>query len=304
MSSFSRAIVLIMLAILLFDTQGAIIKHLGGQYSVPQIATFRNIFGLIPSILVLLLSSSWRSGRRSLKLPQWKIALLRGLCIALAQFFFYWSLTVMEFATASTLAFAGPLFITTLSVPILGHHVGLVRWLAVLVGFSGIVLVMQPGGDVFQTVAILPVVAAFGYGLSSVLVKLFDDGASTALINLHTTLVTLACSSLLMVGLDLYQPFASITDWMWMLAMGIAGGFAVFTMIAAYRLTQPSNLSPFEYFGIPFSFIIGWVFFAEAPFSKLFPGAFLIAAGGLLIVWRERRRQTTVVTSARTSKRY
>jgi len=153
-------------------------------------------------------------------------------------------------------------------------------------------------------VALLPVVAAFGYGLSSVLVRLFDDGTSTALINLHTTLVTLACSTILLFLLDLYEPFESATDWLWMLAMGIAGGFAVFTMIAAYRLTQPSNLSPFEYFGIPFSFIIGWIFFAEAPIGRLFPGAILIAAGGLLIVWREKHRGMNAVTAAKSSKRY
>ncbi len=65
---------------------------------------------------------------------------------------------------------------------------------------------------------------------------------------------------------------------------------AVFSLIAAYRLTLPSNLSPFEYFGIPFSFVIGWVVFGEAPFERLIPGVFLIVGGGLLIFWRERRQ--------------
>ena len=73
--------------------------------------------------------------------------------------------------------------------------------------------------------------------------------------------------------------------------MGIAGGIAVLALITAYRLTTPSNLAPFEYFGIPFSFIIGWFAFGEAPFERLFPGALFIVAGGLLIVWRERKRK-------------
>jgi drug/metabolite transporter (DMT)-like permease len=71
--------------------------------------------------------------------------------------------------------------------------------------------------------------------------------------------------------------------------MGLSGGLAVLLMISAYRATQLSNLSPFEYFGIPFSFVLGWLFFDEAPFDKLFPGALFIVAGGLLIVWREHR---------------
>jgi threonine/homoserine efflux transporter RhtA len=111
MSNFSRAVLYIMLAILLFGIQGAIIKHIGDRYSVQQIATFRNIFGLLPSFLVLYFSNEWQSGRRTIRLRQWKLALSRGIAIAIAQFFFYWSLTIMEFATASTLAFAGPLFI-------------------------------------------------------------------------------------------------------------------------------------------------------------------------------------------------
>ena len=289
MSNLGRAILLITLAILLFDIQGAIIKHLGDRYSVPQIATFRNIFGLVPSILALYFLTEWPDGRMSMKLKKWPLTILRGFSISLAQFFFYWSITIMEFATAATLAFAGPLFITTLSVPILKHHVGLIRWCAVMIGFVGIVMVMRPSSGLFEVTALLPVLAAFGYGLSSVLVRLFDDESPTAVINIYTTLTTLGCSAILMFAMKAYEPITSVTDWLWLIAMGGVGGFAVLFMIMAYRLTQPSNLSPFEYFGIPFSFIIGFVFFQEAPFGTLFPGVLFIIAGGLLIIWRERR---------------
>lgn len=289
-SNFARAVAVILVAILLFDLQGAIIKVLGDRYSVPQIATFRNSFGLIPSLIILYFSSQWHASGRKFRLPKLRLAFLRGISIAVAQFFFYWSLTIMEFATASTLAFAGPLFITALSVPILKSKVGWMRWTAVVIGFFGIVMVMQPSGDeVFDTHALIPVIAALGYGLSSVLVRLFDESSPTALINLYTTMATLTCSSLLMFYLGGYQPIQSPTDWLWMLALGLVGGVAVFCLIVAYRLTQPSNLSPFEYFGIPFSFVIGLWFFNEAPVGKLFPGVILIIAGGLLIVWRERR---------------
>ena len=196
----------------------------------------------------------------------------------------------MEFAIATTLAFAGPLFITTLSIPILRHHVGLIRWCAVAAGFVGIILVMNPGAGLFDLKALLPVVAAFGYGLSSVLIRLFDDSSPTAVINIYTTLTTLICSAIMMFGTGGYQSIATPADWLWLAGMGTAGGFAVLFMIMAYRLTQPSNLSPFEYFGIPFSFLIGLVFFQEAPIGTLFPGTLFIVAGGLLIIWRERQQ--------------
>ena len=68
-------------------------------------------------------------------------------------------------------------------------------------------------------------------------------------------------------------------------------GFAVLALINAYRLARPSSLSPFEYFGIPFAFILGWFFFDEAPFEKLFPGVLFIVGGGMLIAWREHRNR-------------
>jgi drug/metabolite transporter (DMT)-like permease len=85
-----------------------------------------------------------------------------------------------------------------------------------------------------------------------------------------------------------YQGVERTSDWMLLLAMGLVGGCAVLALISAYRLARPASLSPFEYFGIPFAFVLGWIFFDEAPFDKLIPGVFLIVAGGLLIAWRER----------------
>ena len=101
---FLRAVVYILLATLLFDLQGVIIKFLGDRYPVQQLASFRNIFGLLPSLLVLFLSREWHSRGKRLKIRQWRLGLLRGLSIAVAQFCFYLSITRMELATAATLA--------------------------------------------------------------------------------------------------------------------------------------------------------------------------------------------------------
>jgi drug/metabolite transporter (DMT)-like permease len=84
---------------------------------------------------------------------------------------------------------------------------------------------------------------------------------------------------------------ATAEDWLLLLAMGMVGGCAVLGLISAYRLAKPASLSPYEYFGIPFAFVLGWIFFDEAPFDKLVPGVFLIVAGGMLIAWRERKKR-------------
>ncbi len=296
---FTRAVVYILLAILLFDLQGVIIKFLGERYPVQQLAAFRNIFGLIPSMLVLFLSREWHSRGRLLKIRQWRLGLVRGLFIAIAQFCFYLSITKMELATASTLTYISPVLITLLSIPILKHDVGLWRWMAVAIGFVGVLIIMAPGTEVFTPYSLLPIVASLGYSLSTVCVKLFDDHVPTALINMYASIGALMGALAILFATTGYLGVETSQDWLLLLAMGLVGGFAVLSLINAYRLTRPANLSPYEYFGIPFAFVLGWIFFDEAPFEKLIPGVFLIVAGGMLIAWRERKRRvdaTPVIT--------
>ena len=288
---FLRAVVYILLAILLFDLQGVIIKFLGDRYPVQQLASFRNIFGLLPSLLVLFLSREWHSRGKQLKIRQWRLGLLRGLSIAVAQFCFYLSITKMELATAATLAYISPVLITILSVPILKHHVGLWRWMAVITGFIGVLMIMDPGSDLFTPYSLLPIVASLGYSLSTVCVPLFDDEVPTALLNMYASVGALFGALLILFATTGYLGVDSATDWLLLLTMGLVGGFAVLALISAYRLAKPASLSPYEYFGIPFAFILGWLFFDEAPFGKLIPGVFLIVAGGMLIAWRERKKR-------------
>ena len=288
---FARAVAYVLLAILLFDFQGVIIKFLGERYPVQQLAGFRNVFGLIPSLIVLALSSEWHARGRLLRIRQWRLGLLRGLFIAMAQFCFYLSITKMELATASTLTYISPVLITLLSIPILKHRVGLWRWLAVIIGFVGVVMIMGPGREIFTPYSLLPIGAAFGYSLSTVCVRLFDEHNPTALINMYASAGALLGTLAIVFVTSGYSEVESLQDWGLLLCMGLVGGFAVLALINAYRLARPSSLSPYEYFGIPFAFILGWLFFDEAPFAKLFPGVLLIIAGGLLIAWREHRNR-------------
>lgn len=289
---FVHAVSFVLLAIFLFDLQGVIIKYLGDRYPVQQLAGFRNLFGLIPSMLVLLLSRDWHAGGRRLRIRQWRLGFIRGFFIAGAQFCFYLSITKMELATATTLSFIGPVLITLLSIPILKHEVGLWRWLAVLIGFSGVLMIMAPGSDIFTFYSLLPLGAALGYSLSTVVVRLMDDHVPTALINMYASIGALIGALVILFSTTGYLGVERAEDWWLLLAMGMVGGCAVLALIKAYRLARPASLSPYEYFGIPFAFGLGWVFFDEAPFDKLLPGVLLIVAGGLLIAWRERRRQT------------
>ena len=288
-SAFVKGAFIIVLAIVLYDVMGALVKHLSTRYTTQELTVFRNLFGLVPSLTILLTSRAWIEAGRPVLFRQWPLALARGAVGVLAQMCFYLSLLYMDLATAATLVFAGPLFVTALSVPVLRHHIGIWRWGAVLVGFTGVLLVLKPDAGNISWVAILPVLAAFGYATSSVTSKLFDRSVPTALINLYYTMTALTGAIIVTLLTTGFTPIVFTTDWLWLGLMGVVGGLAAFCMTTANRLADPSSLAPFQYFGVPSSFILGWVFFAEAPFQELFPGVFLIIGGGLLIIWREQQ---------------
>lgn len=285
------AIILSLVALTLFDAMGLIIKHLSDGYSAAELSAWRNLFGLIPSIVALWSSRAWHAGGRRLKIRQWKLALIRGAVVTCAQLCFYMSLGLMAFATASTITYASALFTTALAIPILGEKVGWVRWVAVLVGFVGVIMVVQPGSDSFSAYALLPLAAAAFYALVGVTARLFDDDVPSPLVNLYSSIAAVIGAFTIAYFWGGFTPIASLTDLGWIMAMGGFGGTAVLFLVVSYRMTEQSNLAPFSYFGIPLAFVMGWAFFDETPWNTLFPGAILIAAGGLLIVWRERVRQ-------------
>ena len=276
-----------MLGITLLGIMGGIIKHLGESYSSTFLAVARNIFGFVPVLMILIITKKTKSIFSLTGKKNTFLLILRGGSIACAQFCFYLALMKLEFATASTLVFAGPLFLTALSVPILGATVGVWRWAAVVIGFFGIVLIMDVGTNLFNVFALLPLGAAFGYALSSVLVKLFNSEVSSSLIQLYTQTITLVSAIVLLLAFSGYTPILSISDFFLIALMGIGGGCGVLCLITAYRMTEASIIASFEYFGIPVSIFLGWAFFAEFPMSKLFPGVFFIVGAGLLIIWRE-----------------
>jgi drug/metabolite transporter (DMT)-like permease len=159
-----------------------------------------------------------------------------------------------------------------------------------LIGFVGVIMIMKPGGDGFSVYALLPLAAAALYAMVGVTARLFDDDVPSPLVNLYSSVTAVIGAFTIAYFWGGFTPIASATDMGWIIAMGGFGGTAVLFLVVSYRMTEQSNLAPFSYFGIPLAFVLGWAFFDEAPWSTLFPGAILIAAGGLLIVWRERTR--------------
>ena len=141
-------------------------------------------------------------------------------------------------------------------------------------GFSGVVMIMQPGANIFSLFSIFPILAALCYATSSTIVKIFPADRLSGVIQFRSQIFAALFSLLLWLGFGDFAPISSVRDLGLFVGLGLLGGVGVLGLVVAYRMSQPSLLAPFEYFGIPFSLFLGWYVFAEAPFDRLFPWRF------------------------------
>ena len=118
-----------------------------------------------------------------------------------------------------------------------------------------------------------------------------DQDAPTPLVSLYASSAALVGAFCLAMADGGFTAFETWEEVGLILSVGLCGGLGVFCLISAYRLASPPALAPFEYFGMIYALILGWLIFGESPLDKLFPGAPLIVAAGLTIAWRERRRR-------------
>ena len=287
--TLTKAIAILLIGLAAFDLMSVIVRTLGEAFPILQISVVRNLFGVIPALILLLMGPGVTTLKTIKAAVHWKIIVIRSASVLVAQVAYYTALTKLEFATAATLCFTSPFFVTLLSIPLLGHKIGYIRFSAVFVGFFGVAAILRPFGDDFTFWMFLPVVAGFGYGLSSVLVKLMPSEVPSAAIQIAQQIVTFLIGACFLVAEGDFVPIVSLSDLFYFVLMGFCGGVGVLCLIMSYRLVSPSSLSVFEYFGIPISFAIGWLFFNEAPISTLFPGVFLLLGAGLLIIFRERK---------------
>lgn len=284
------AIGLLILTILCFDMMAILVRVLSAKYSAQELSAYRNVLGIVPSLVLLIYTGELRFKAHSLKIEKWKLALGRGVVVAVAQLFFYTALARMELATVATLGQTNAFFVVILSVLYLGEKVGIWRIAALFIGFAGVVLILRPGSDAFSYAALLPIGAAACYGFAMVSVRKFGDQTSNALLYLYSSLGSAVAAILLASVTTEFSAIQSVADGALIMLMSTIGGIGVLLMMIAFRIASPSVLAPFWYFGILSAGLFGWLFFGEAPLETLFPGVLFIVGAGVLIIWRENRK--------------
>ena len=286
----------------LLSVQDAIIKWISGKLPVNEIVFIRSPIAL----LLLAPIIYFEGGLPSLRSGQPRLQLLRGGLMFLAYTFFYMAIAALPLAEVVALSFVSPLFVTVLSVLFLGERVGPRRWLAIAVGFTGVVIMLRPGAGIFDPVGILVIVAAFCYAATSVITRPLGRTDSGSSIAFYTTVFYLASSAV--VGLAIGHGrlagaghaslqfllrrwvIPSWPDLGLLVLVGITTGLGFYLLSQAYRVTRVTAVVPFEYVAVPLSVLWGYLVWRDLPGLHTVVGIVLVVGSGLYVLWRESGR--------------
>lgn len=281
-----------------------LVKSLSGGYPLHQLILFRSIVAIGFTVVLLM----YEGGFKLLNTGRWGLHAARALFILVANTSLYAAIASMPLATATALYFVAPLFVTLLSIPVLGETVGPRRFFAIALGFAGVLVMMWPqfgqGEGSLGWVVVLPVVAAAFYASMSVLTRKLGQTSRASALALHMQLAFISVSALvgLIAGDGRFATEASNpsvqfllrawvwpapADWLPILGLGVMSAIIGYLMTQAYRLSRASVVAPFEYVLLIFSLFWGWTVFGEWPQSSVFVGAAIVIGSGVYVFVRE-----------------
>lgn len=282
MSSTLRGIVYMCLGVLFLALGDAVAKWLGESYAPVQIIFFRTLIA-IPIIMVIAHSNG---GLRTLGTGRPWLHLLRGLIATAIMFSFILGLTLLPLAEVTAIAFAAPLFIALLSVPLLGERVEPLPLIAAFVGFAGVLIVVRPGAAGFQVGALVVLIAAICYALLMITARLYGGREHLWAMVFYVTLIPLIISALL---LPLSWKPPQLVHWLGFISAGVLGVGAMSFITLAFRHAPASIAAPFDYTAMVWAVLLGWLFWGELPDTWVYVGSAVIIASGLLVAFHERR---------------
>ena len=286
----------------LFSVQDLILKLLAGSYPLSQAMVFRSLTAL-PLLLWLVARDG---GLGTLFTPGTRAMIGRGLVMFVAYAAYYLALPALPLASVVALYFSAPLFITILSVPMLGEAVGWRRGLAVLAGFGGVLVILRPGAGLFEAAALLPVLSGLCYGLSMIFARKLGARESAPAMAFWGNLVFLLLAALMALSFggnpapDLHPSLAFLLrGWVWPTALdatlmagcGVIAALGLTLLTQAYRIADAAAVTPFEYSALLWGILWGWAFFTEWPDAHAWAGIAIILTAGLYVLWRERQIQ-------------
>lgn len=282
MKSNVKGILLMATAVLIFAILDGLAKYVM-QTLPPAVAVFFRY--LIALVLAMILIE--RTGRPAIIISRHiGLQFVRGLMLLASTVLNFTAITYLQLAQTAAISFTIPLWVCALSVPLLGEHVGLRRWIAVLVGFLGVLVIMRPGTMDFHWAMFLSVGAAFCGSIYNIATRKVGgrDRAETSLFY-----VGLFGAAFAALPLPWTWQMPEGIEWLLLLGMGLAGGGGHLLLIQAHRLAPASVLAPFIYTQIVWMILIGFAVFGDVPDMWTIVGAAIVIASGIFVLARERK---------------
>lgn len=289
-----RGIFYLALGVFVFSLQDAIIKQVSGSYALTEVVCIRSLV----AIPILLSIVQREVGWRAIFPPQLWPLMLRSAILFMSYIAYYMAFPALPLADAVALYFTVPLFVAALAGPFLHERSDRRVWLAVLVGFLGVMVMLQPSRRVFEPAAMLSLLAAAAYGFSMLMARKLGSTQSTGVMVFHQNLMFLAGSVAIALVLgslgivDAAHPSLSflVRPWVWptaydaflMCACGLISTLGMMLLTSAYHVAKASSVAPFEYTGIMWAPLWGFLFFNETPRLTTLLGAALIVGAGLV----------------------
>jgi len=303
-----KGIILILLGMLVFSVQDSIMKYIYSFVSLYEVYLIRTLVSFI--IIILLLKITRKPIVFKTQYP------ILTFCRVVLFFFgfssFYISLTVLPLITATALFFVTPFLITIFAKFFLKEQIGPRRWSAVIIGFIGVYVILNPNFDNFDYMSLTPILCAFCYSLSMIIIKITSEKDSV-----YTQTFTFYIGAII-ISMIFYFTFGDgqyntidhpasqfiFREWftdlensmLLMIATGFTASLAFLLLFSAYRIASPAVVSPFEYSILIWSSLSGWFFFNEIPDLKTIIGIILIVCGGIYIFIREKAQDQSIAT--------
>ncbi|WP_112602710.1 DMT family transporter [Rhizobium sp. WW22] len=297
-----RGMTIMASAMILLPTMDAIAKYMASFEGMsPGQVTFYRFFFQLVCMLPLLATAAGRSAF-SAKRP-W-LNLLRGALHGAASLLFFAAVKYMPLADVFAIYFVEPFMLTALSALFLGDRVGWRRWLAIVIGFGGAMIVIQPSFAIFGLKALLPVACAFLYALYLFMNRAVGEADSPLTMQIMaglggTIFMALALLAGSSAGITDFEPSlpASVLGLVLLLILGSISGYAHMLVVRAFRLAPLSLLAPFQYFEIISATVLGYAIFGDFPNLSKWIGIAIIVGSGLFIIWRERMQSSLEKTT-------
>ena len=277
-------ILLMIITTIVFASQDGLSKYLATEYNVYMVVMIRYWFF---AAFVISMSSRKNGGiMRVAKTKSPILQIFRSLILVAEVCVTVLAFTLLGLAETHAIFASYPLIIAMLSGPILREYVGWRRWLAICVGFIGILIILNPGNGIFSPYGLVPLAGAILFALYGLLTRYVGqfDNSSTSFF--WTGIV--GCIAMTVVGLNFWDP-VSRSDWSLMLLLSASGVVGHYLLIKCYEVAEASAVQPFAYLQLIWASVIGIIIFGEQITTNMLIGACIIVGAGLFTLWRERK---------------